>query len=80
MLSDRVGRRTLIIMGSAIYSITYGIVGTGASHHLWIFIGTVAVYGLFFGFTEGVEKAYLGDLSHPERKGQAYGWFGLVSG
>jgi MFS family permease len=39
-----------------------------------------AVYGLFFGMTEGVEKAFLSDLAPPEQRGSAFGWYNLAIG
>jgi MFS family permease len=40
----------------------------------------LAFYGLFYGFTEGVEKAWVADLTTTESRGRAYGYFGMVVG
>jgi MFS family permease len=37
-----------------------------------------AVYGVYFGLTEGVEKALVADLVPPHRRGAAFGWFNLA--
>jgi predicted MFS family arabinose efflux permease len=38
------------------------------------------VYGIYFGFTEGVEKAMVADLVAPEKRGTAFGFYNLVIG
>jgi MFS family permease len=79
-LSDRVGRRALIAAGWVIYAGCYAGIGTIAVGRPWVFAALVAVYGLFFGFTEGVEKAWIADLAPANARGKAYGFFGLVTG
>ena len=37
-------------------------------------------YGLFFGFTEGVEKAFVCDMVPKENLGTAYGFYNLAIG
>jgi predicted MFS family arabinose efflux permease len=39
-----------------------------------------AVYGIYFGCTEGVEKAMVADLVAPEKRGTAFGFYNLVIG
>ena len=39
-----------------------------------------AVYGLFYGLTEGVEKALLADMASPAEKGGAFGWYNFTIG
>lgn len=75
-LSDRLGRRSLIVSGWAIYGVFYlsmGIRGTP----LWPLF---AAYGLFMAATEGAEKAYVADFAPQARLGSAYGWFNMVTG
>jgi MFS family permease len=80
-LSDRLGRRTLIAMGWTIYALSYGLLGSPwVTQGRWVFALVVAVYGLFFGFTEGVERAWVADLAPQQARGRAYGVFGLVVG
>jgi MFS family permease len=80
-LSDRLGRRALIAVGWTIYAVTYGLMGSPLAAHGWLpFTVIVAVYGLFYGFTEGVERAWVADLVPSEMRGRAYGRFGLVVG
>jgi MFS family permease len=46
-----------------------------AAWQVWL---VFAVYGVYFGFTEGVEKALVADLVSPHRRGAAFGWFNLA--
>ncbi|MGZ6334147.1 MAG: MFS transporter, partial [Bdellovibrionota bacterium] len=63
-LSDRLGRRTLIAMGWGIYALTYALFGSQlVATSRFAFAGGVAIYGLFFGFTESVERAWIADLA-----------------
>lgn len=78
ILSDRVGRRPLIIGGWLVYAAVYGgFAFATAAWHAWaLFI----VYGLYFGMTEGVEKALVADLVPAHVRGAAFGWYNLTIG
>lgn len=77
-LSDRIGRRGVIIAGWAVYTIAYTGFALAASElHIWLLF---AWYGLFYGMTEGVEKAYLADLAAPAERGNAFGWYNFAVG
>jgi MFS family permease len=81
MLSDRFGRRTLIAGGWTIYAATYAAIGFNIGDgRPWLYALILAFYGLFYGFTEGVEKAWVADLTTTESRGRAYGYFGMVVG
>ena len=77
-LSDHVGRRPLILGGWMVYALTYlGFALASSAWHVWaIFL----VYGLYFGATEGVEKALVADLVPEDRRGAAFGWFNAALG
>ncbi len=78
ILSDRWGRRPLIVAGWAVYSLVYlGFATASAAWHAWMLFGA---YGLYFGMTEGVEKAMVADLVGPTVRGAAYGWYSLALG
>jgi MFS family permease len=78
VLSDRLGRRPLIIGGWLVYAIVYlGFAAASAEWHAW---GLFAVYGIYFGLTEGVEKALVADLVPAARRGTAFGWYNLTIG
>ncbi len=77
-LSDRVGRRPLILGGWTVYAAVYlGFALASREWHAWALF---LVYGLYFGMTEGTEKALVADLAPPPRRGAAFGWFNLVVG
>ena len=77
-LSDRVGRKPLIIGGWIVYSTVYILLAkANAAWQLWALF---AVYGVYFGLTEGVEKAMVADLVPAERRGAAYGWYNFTVG
>ena len=77
-LSDRIGRRPTLIMGWTLYAAVYfGFAQATAAWQAWALF---AVYGVFFGLTEGSERALIADLVRPERRGTAFGWFNLAIG
>lgn len=78
MLSDRVGRPRLIIAGWLVYAAVYG--GFAVADRAWQIWALFVVYGLFFGLTEGVEKAYIADLATPDLRGTAYGLYHAAVG
>jgi MFS family permease len=77
-LSDRIGRRPTLIAGWMLYAAVYlGFGLASASWEAWALFG---VYGIFFGLTEGSERALIADLVAPERRGTAFGWYNLAIG
>lgn len=76
-LSDRIGRRPLIVAGWVLYAAVYaGFALAEAQWQAWLLF---AVYGAVFGLTEGSEKALVADLVPPPQRGTAFGWYhGLV--
>lgn len=80
-LSDKVGRRFLIALGWGTYALSYAILGLGISdHHGFVFVATVGFYGLFSGFTDSVERAWIAEMAPSALRGRAYGIFGLIAG
>lgn len=77
-LSDRLGRRPLIVAGWALFAVVYVALAVATSE--WQVWALFAVYGLFFGLTEGVEKALVADLVPSGRRGAAFGWYNLAIG
>jgi MFS family permease len=77
-LSDRIGRRPLIVAGWVVYAAVYlAFAAASTAWEGWVLFG---VYGIYFGLTEGVEKAYVADLVPASRRGAAYGWYNLAIG
>lgn len=78
MLSDRLGRRRMILTGWIIYTLVY--LGFGFANQPWQIWVLFMIYGLFFGFTEGTERAILVDYAGENERGQAFGWYYFVMG
>lgn len=77
-LSDRIGRRPTLIAGWTLYAAVY--FGFASASTAWQAWALFAIYGLFFGLTEGSERALVADLVGPERRGTAFGWYNLAIG
>ena len=77
-LSDRIGRRGVIVSGWGVYALAYmGFAFARTELHVWLLF---AFYGLFYGLTEGVEKALLTDIADPAERGAAFGWYNFAIG
>ncbi|MCS7259052.1 MAG: MFS transporter [candidate division WOR-3 bacterium] len=77
-LSDKFGRRRIIVLGYLIYSLVYGVFAF--ANQSWLFWVLFCVYGLYSAFTEGVEKAYLSEISPPELRGSVIGLHATLTG
>lgn len=69
--SDRVGRRPAIMIGWLIYIAIY--LAMPFASMLWVACALIAIYGAYYGMTEGAEKALIADLVQPSQRGRAYG-------
>jgi MFS family permease len=77
-LSDTLGRKPLIVAGWLLYSAVYFAFGWAtAAWQAWVLF---AVYGIFYGATEGTEKALVADIVPRTRRGSAFGWYNLAIG
>lgn len=77
-LSDRAGRRPTLVAGWLVYSGTYLLFARASqAWHAWLLF---AVYGIYFGFTEGAQLALVADVAPRDRRGAAYGWYYLAIG
>ena len=77
-LSDRLGRRPLIVGGWLLYAAVYfAFAWAGAPWQAWALF---AIYGVFYGMTEGTEKALVADIVPKIRRGAAFGWYNLAIG
>ena len=76
--SDRVGRRWLIFAGWIVYALVYlGFAFVSAPWQAWALF---VIYGMYFGLTEGVEKALVADLVADDKRGTAFGFYNLAFG
>ncbi len=60
-LSDRIGRKALLVVGYATYGAVYlGLALARSPWHIWALFGA---YGVYMALTEGVEKALVADIA-----------------
>lgn len=77
-LSDKFGRKTLIVSGWVVYAAVYGgFAFVDSAWQAWVLF---IIYGAYFGLTEGVEKAMVADLVKDEKRGTGYGFYNLAYG
>ena len=77
-LSDRIGRKPLIVGGWLLYAAVYfAFAWAGVAWQAWALF---AIYGIFYGMTEGSEKALVADIVPKVRRGAAFGWYNLAIG
>ena len=77
-LSDRVGRRRLIVGGWLVYGIIY--LGFGLAQTAWQVWVLYTIYGFYYGLTYGTAKAMVADIVPVELRGTAYGTYNAVLG
>jgi len=80
MLSDKIGRKKVILIGWSIYALVYlgfALAPPEAPWQLWLLF---ASYGIYYGMVEGVARAFVADLVPAEKRGTAYGLFHGVIG
>ena len=77
-LSDKIGRRKLIVAGWVVYALVYA--GFAFVDSAWQAWALFVLYGAYFGLTEGTEKALVADLVEDEKRGTAYGFYNLAFG
>ena len=77
-LSDRIGRKRLIVGGWLVYALVYlGFGLAQAGWQVWVLYG---VYGLFYGLAYGTTNAMLADIVPVELRGTAYGTYNAIIG
>ena len=76
--SDRVGRRRMIAAGWVVYACVYLLfaVFEGRAAVITIFM----IYGLYYGMTEGAERALIADLTPEGLRGTAFGLYNAAIG
>ncbi|MDP2959875.1 MAG: MFS transporter, partial [candidate division Zixibacteria bacterium] len=74
ILSDRIGRRKIILIGFTVYGLAYlGFAFAKNSLHIW---GLFALYGVYYGISDGALRAFVADLVKDEdKRGTAYGFY-----
>lgn len=80
-LSDHVGRKALLVTGYAVYGLVYfGFAVLAGPQHagfVWILF---ALYGLYIGVTDGVERALVSDLAPYPVRATGLGMHAMIVG
>ncbi len=77
-LSDRIGRRKVIVAGWLIYAAIY--LGFAVAQAAWQIWALYAIYGAFYGLAYSTANALIADLVPSELRGTAYGTYNAVIG
>lgn len=77
-MSDRFGRKHMIVAGWAVYALVY--LGFALATTPAVFVACFLFYGVFFALSEGAEKALVADLAPVTLRGRAFGYYDAVWG
>jgi MFS family permease len=78
IVSDRIGRKTVLIIGFGIFFAVYlGFALASSALIIWFLF---PIYGLYYGLTDGVSKALVSDLAPLHLKATAFGTYYFVIG
>ncbi len=78
ILSDKLGRKKIITIGFLIYSLVYfGFAFASKSIHIWVLF---AIYGLFYGLTDGVFRAAVADMVPENLRATSFGIYHTTVG
>ena len=75
-LSDRIGRRRLIVGGWLMYALIY--LGFGLARSGWQVWVLYTLYGVYYGMAYGTASALIADLVPAELRGTAYGTYNAI--
>ena len=78
ILSDRFGRKPVMVTGWLYYALIYLAFGLVNQKGIAVFV--FLAYGLYYGLCEPSEKAFIGDLAPKTLRGTAFGFYYLVTG
>lgn len=73
MLSDRVGRKNVLVAGYALFAavaLGFAIVSTVAG-----LVALFMLYGLVYAMIDGAQSAFVSDLSHSQSRGTSLGFY-----
>jgi len=77
-LSDKIGRKRLLVPGYLAFSACY-LGFAFAADHVWMIL-TFVLYGVYTAMIAGVERAYVAEISPPEVKGTMLGLQSTIAG
>jgi MFS family permease len=77
-LSDRFGRRQLLLAAWTLYALCYA--GFAFVSSPWPLVGLVGAYSIYYALSEGTERALVADLVPAASRGRAFGWMNGLMG
>lgn len=77
-LSDRIGRKSLLVTGYLVFALVY--LGFALLTGVWTVGVLFVLYGFYYTLTQGVQRAFAADLTHPDRRAGEMGAFHMVVG
>lgn len=78
MLADRVGMKTIFVIGLLLFAAVY--TGMAVNANLFLFFGLFFLYGVYAAATEGISKAWISNITSKSDTATAIGTFaGLQS-
>lgn len=78
MLSDKIGRKKVILMGYLLFAITS--FGFALANSITMFFILFALYGIVFAIIDGNQRAYIADLAPENLKATALGTYHTIIG
>jgi MFS family permease len=77
-LSDRVGKEKILIAGYLIYAIVY--YGFGVATKVGAIVALFAMYGFYSAATDGIQKAFISDITDKNKQGTGLGIYNALLG
>ncbi len=77
-LSDKIGRKTLLVCGYAFYGLVY--LGFAVTHQPFYMWWLFSLYGIYIGITDGVEKALVTDIAPEDLRATMIGLQATLQG
>jgi MFS family permease len=77
-LSDRIGKEKILIVGYLIYTIVY--FGFGITTQTGAIVALFAIYGLYSASTDGIQKAFVSDITDKNKQGTGLGIYNALLG
>jgi MFS family permease len=77
-LSDRIGRKAIIVGGWTAYAMVY--LGFALVRSPQGLVACFLAYGIYFGLAEGTEKALVTDMAPASMRGTAFGYYNAALG
>ncbi len=77
-LSDRVGKEKILVAGFLLYALVY--FWFGRTSDTVVITALFALYGLYSAATDGIQKAFVSDITDSNKKGTALGIYNAMLG